>query len=257
LSPSKTGGDGAAGAGRRGSTVTAGAGRPGGAVSADAGQRGGAGAAAAAGTELRVYLPIARLQRQFAAYLAVPTRARGYPPTEGDHALIVEVAPGLAIERVTDLALRAEPAVEPGILFVERHFGVLEIHSPSADDVGRAGQAILDGLGRDAGDQLRPRLLYSDVIEDITDQQAIIINRSRQASMILPGQSLLVCEMAPALFAAVAANEAEQAAPENTLVDVAMIGASGRLYIAGTSAGVGRAREEIERLLAGIEGRDQ
>jgi hypothetical protein len=239
LSPSKTGGGGAASAGRR------------------QGGSGTAGTAAAAGTELRVYLPIASLQRQFAAYLAVPTRARGYPPTEGDHALIVEVAPGLAIERVTDLALRAEPAVEPGILFVERHFGVLEIHSPSADDVGRAGQAILDGLGRGPGDQLRPRLLYSDVIEDITDQQAIIINRSRQASMILPGQSLLVCEMAPALFAAVAANEAEQAAPENTLVDVAMIGASGRLYIAGTSAGVGRAREEIERLLAGIEGRDQ
>jgi hypothetical protein len=75
--------------------------------------------------------------------------------------------------------------------------------------------------------------------------------------MILPGQSLLVCEMAPALFAAVAANEAEKAAPENTLVDVAMIGASGRLYIAGTSEAVGRAREEIERLLAGIEGREQ
>jgi hypothetical protein len=206
--------------------------------------------------ELRVYLPIAGLQRQFAAYLAVPTRARGYPPTEGDHALIVEIAPGLAIERVTDLALRAEPAVEPGILFVERHFGVLEVHSRHEEHVRRAGQAILDGIGRSAGDQLRPRLLYSDVIEDITDQQAIIINRSRQASMIMPGQSLLVCEMAPALFAAVAANEAERAAPENTLVDVAMIGASGRLYIAGTTEDVGRAAAEIERLLAGIEGRE-
>ena len=203
-----------------------------------------------------MYLPIAGLQRQFAAYLAVPTRARGYPPTEGDHALIVEIAPGLAIERVTDLALRAEPAVEPGILFVERHFGVLEVHSRQEEHVTRAGQAILDGIGRSAGDQLRPRLLYSDVIEDITDQQAIIINRARQASMIMPGQSLLVCEMAPALFAAVAANEAERAAPDNTLVDVAMIGASGRLYIAGTTEGVGRAATEIERLLAGIEGRE-
>jgi hypothetical protein len=208
-------------------------------------------------TELRVYLPIAGLQRQFAAYLGTPTRARGYPAAEGDHALIVEVAPGLAIERVTDLALRAEPAVEPGILFVERHFGVLEVHSRDASDVERAGQAILAGLHRAPSDQLRPRLLYSDVIEDVTDQQAVIINRSRQASMILPGQSLLVCEMAPALFAAVAANEAERAAAENTLVDVAMIGASGRLYIAGTSADVGRARDAIERLLAGIEGRDQ
>ncbi len=207
-------------------------------------------------TELRVYLPIASLQRQFAAYLGTPTRARGYPPAEGDSALIVEVAPGLAIERVTDLALRAEPGVEPGILFVERQFGVLEIHSSDAAEVGRAGAAILAGLGHSPADQLRPRLLYSDVIEDITDRQAVIINRSRQASMILPGHSLLVCEMVPALFAGVAANQAEQAAPENTLVDVTMIGASGRIYIAGTTAGVSRAGKAIAQLLGGIEGRE-
>jgi hypothetical protein len=205
--------------------------------------------------ELRVYLPIASLQRQFAAFLGTPTRARGYPPAEGDTALIVEVAPGLAIERVTDLALRAEPEVEPGILFVERHFGVLEVHASSEDAVGRAGAAILAGLGCTASDQMRPQLLYSDVIADITDQQAVVINRSRQGSMILPGQSLLVCEMAPALFAAVAANHAEQAAPENTLVDVTMIGASGRVYIAGTTDDVSRAGDEIAALLAGIEGR--
>jgi hypothetical protein len=208
-------------------------------------------------TELRVYLPIAGLQRQFAAYLGTPTRARGYPAAEGDHALIVEIAPGLAIERVTDLALRAEPSVEPGILFVERQFGVLEVHSRSAEAVQRAGEAILAGLGRGASDQLRPALQYSDIIEDVTDQQAVIINRSREASMLLPGQSLLVCEMTPALFAAVAANEAEKVAPENVLVDVTMIGASGRLYIAGTTAGVTKAAGEIERLLASIEGRHQ
>jgi hypothetical protein len=207
-------------------------------------------------TELRVYLPIDRLQRQFAAYLGTPTRARGYPATEGDSALIVEVAPGLAIERVTDLALRAEPSVEPGILFVERQFGVLEIHAGNGAAVSRAGAAILAGLGCSASDQLRPRLLYSDVIEDVTDQQAVIINRSRQASMLLPGQSLLVCELAPALFAAVAANHAEQVAPENTLVDVTMIGASGRIYIAGQTESVTRAGEEIANLLAGIEGRE-
>ena len=189
--------------------------------------------------------------------IADPGWARGYPPLEGDHALIVEVAPGLAIERVTDLALRAAPSCEPGILFVERQFGVLEVHSRDAAEVGTAGEAILAGIGRSPADQLAPRLLYSDVIEDVTDQQAVVINRSRQASMLLPGQSLLICEMAPALFAAVAANQAERAVPENTLVDVAMIGASGRLYIAGTTEGVGRAAAEIERLLAGIEGRDQ
>src|SRR6202035_4500051 len=95
------------------------------------------------GPELRVHLLVRDLRRQFAAYLGTPTRARGYPPLEGDHALIVEVAPGLAIERVTDLALRAAPSAEPGILFVERQFGVLEVHSRDVDDLGRAGQAIL------------------------------------------------------------------------------------------------------------------
>ena len=209
----------------------------------------------ATSVELRVYLPIAGLRRQFAAYLGTPTRARGYPPLEGDHALIVEVAPGLAIERVTDLALRAAPECEPGILFVERQFGVLEVHSRDAAEVAKAGQAILAGIGRSPADQLAPRLLYSDIIEDVTDQQAVVINRSRQASMLLPGQSLLICEMAPALFAAVAANEAERAEPENTLVDVTMIGASGRVYIAGTGDGVSRARTAIEDLLASLEGR--
>src|SRR6266536_2970659 len=87
------------------------------------------------------------------------TEARGYPPMEDDHALIIEVAPGLAIERVTDLALRAAPSAEPGILFVERQFGVLEVHSRDGADVAKAGQAILDGIGRGAADQLAPRLL--------------------------------------------------------------------------------------------------
>ncbi len=211
---------------------------------------------AARRTEVRVYLLLEDLQRQFAAYLGTPTRARGYPPFEGQHSLIVEVSPGLAIERVIDLALRAVPAVEPGILFVERQFGVLEVHGGDLDDVCRAGTAILDGLGAKASDQLRPHVLYSDVIEDVTDQHAVIINRNRQASMLLPGQTLLVYEMTPALFATVAANAAEKVAPEVTLVDVSMIGAAGRVYMAGSTEDVLRARDEITRVLQDVEGRD-
>ena len=206
--------------------------------------------------ELRVYLLLEDLQRQFAAYMSTPTRARGYPPFEGQHALIVEVAPGLAIERVTDLALRAVPAVEPGLLFVERQFGVLEVHGSDLDDVRRAGTAILDGLGASADDQLRPRVLYTDVIEDVTDQHAVIINRNRQASMLMPGHTLLVYEMTPALFASVAANAAEKVAPGVTLVDVSMIGAAGRVYMSGTTEDVLLARDEITRVLAEVEGRD-
>ena len=207
--------------------------------------------------DLRVYLLLEEMQRQFAAYMGTPTRARGYPPFQGQHALIVEVAPGLAIERVMDLALRAVPTVEPGILFVERQFGVLEVHSADLEDVRRAGAAILDGLGASAEDQLRPHVLYSDVIEDITDQHAVIVNRNRQASMVMPGQTLLVFEMTPALFATVAANAAEKVAPDVTLVDVSMIGAAGRLYMAGSTEDVLRAREEITRVLGEVKGREQ
>jgi hypothetical protein len=207
-------------------------------------------------TDIRVYLLVEDLQRQFAAYLGTPTRARGYPPYEGEHALIVAVSPALAIERVSDLALREVPGVAPGILYVERQFGVLEVHGSDLADVRRAGEAILTGTGNKAADQLRPRVLFHDIIEDITDQHAVILNRNRQASMILPGQSLLVYEMTPALFAAVAANEAERAAPGLTVVDVQMIGAAGRLYIGGSTADVTVARDRITAVLDGIEGRD-
>jgi hypothetical protein len=70
-------------------------------------------------TDIRVYLLVEDLQQQFAAYLGTPTRARGYPPYAGEHALIVEVSPALAIERVIDLALREVPGIQPGILYVE------------------------------------------------------------------------------------------------------------------------------------------
>ena len=120
---------------------------------------------------------------------------------------------------------------------------------------------MLEGLGLAAGEQLRPKMLYTDVIEDVADQHAVIINRNRQASMILPGETLLVCEMVPALYAAIAANEAEKAAPELTLVDVQMIGAAGRLYMSGTTENVNlglardRASSGIDRGTGRIAGR--
>jgi hypothetical protein len=208
-----------------------------------------------AAVELRVYLPIPELGRQFAAYLGSPLRARGYPPIEGDHALIVEVAPGLAIERIIDLALKSVPDVEPGIHFVERQFGVLEVHSSDPERVERAGEAILEGIGARPEDTLRPQVSYIDVIEDVTDQHAVIVNRNREASMLLPGQTLLVVEVTPALFAAVAANAAERVAPGATLVTVSMIGAAGRVYLAGTTPDIVRARDEITRVLEAVRGR--
>jgi GAF domain-containing protein len=207
------------------------------------------------GIELRVYLPIPDLGRQFAAYLGTPLRARGYPPVEGEHALIVEVSPGLAIERIIDLALKSVPDVEPGIHFVERLFGGLVVHHADPALVEQAGEAILEGIGAQAEDALRPRLLYVDVIEEVTDQHAVIVNRNREASMLLPGQTLLVVEVTPALFAAVAANAAERVAPGLTLVTVSMIGAAGRVYLAGSTPDIVLARDEITRVLEGVKGR--
>jgi len=206
-------------------------------------------------TELRVYLLVKDLGRQFAAYMSTPTRARGYPPMQGEHSLIIEIAPALAIHRICDLALKKMPDMEPGLLYTERQYGILELHSADLAQLDEAGKAILDGIGHKADDQLRPRTLYADIIEDVSDQHAIILNRTREASMLLPGKSLLVYELEPALFATVAANEAERVAPGITLVDVQMIGASGRLFLAGTRAECELARNRIDEVLGSIVGR--
>lgn len=206
-------------------------------------------------TELRVYLPIEDLQPQFSAYLSTPTRARGYPPFQGENSLIIEVAPALAIHRIVDLALKAAPDMEPGILYTERQFGLLELHSNDVALLQEAGQAILKGIDAKPADQLAPKILYSDIIENISDQHSVILNRSRSASMIVPEQSLLVYEMAPALFACVAANEAEKAAPDVTIVDVQMMGASGRIFMSGDTDDLELARDRITQVLSEIEGR--
>lgn len=206
-------------------------------------------------TELRVYLPISDLQRQFAAYLATPTRARGYPPKAGQHSLIVEVAPALAVQKITDAALKATPDVELGLLYVERQYGILEVHSSDPAEVKKAGEAILSVIEAKPEDRLKPRVLYSDIIEEIGDQHAVVLNRTREASMILPGSSLLVYELEPALFAAEAANTAELVSPDLTLIDVQMIGAAGRLFLSGSTASVQRARKAITEQLEKMEGR--
>lgn len=208
-------------------------------------------------TELRVYLPIHDLQPQFSAYLSTPMRARGYPPFEGQHSLIIEVSPALAIHRISDLALKAAPDMEPGILFTERQYGLLELHSSDRDELDAAGKAILKGIGAIAGDQLAPAILFEDIIENLSDQHAIILNRSRSASMLVPGSSLLLYEMSPALFACVAANEAERAAPAAILNDVQMMGVSGRIFMSGDTGDLTRARDAITRTLKAVKGREK
>ena len=206
-------------------------------------------------TELRVYLPVNNLMPQFAAWLSTPTRARGYPPLAGQHSLIVEVAPALAIHRIADLVLKNSPELELGLLFTERQFGLLEVHGDSGDELEVAGNALLRGIGAEPSDQLAPQILFHDIIENLNDQHSIILNRSRDASILVPDVSLLIVEMQPALFACVAANEAERAAPETVINDVQMMGASGRVFMSGTTADLEVAWQAIHSTLKSVKGR--
>ena len=168
--------------------------------------------------------------------------------------------PALAIERVIDLALRSVPAVEPGILFVERQFGVLEVHAHDLDDVGAAGRGHPGrASARRAADQLRPRVLYarrrSRTSPTSTRSSSTARGRPRWC---MPGETLLVYEMTPALFAAVAANEAERAAPGEHAGGRPMIGAAGRVYIGGDHRGRRHGpRRDHAACSSAVEGREQ
>lgn len=119
----------------------------------------------------------------------------------------------------------------------------------------KRGAAVLKAIGQKAEDQLKPQLLFAEIVPEVTDSHAVILNRNREASMIMPGESLLLIELVPALFAAHAANEAEKVAPGATLVDCQIIGASGRLFMSGEKSELEKAREHIVGMLKTIKGR--
>ncbi len=201
--------------------------------------------------DLRTYVFLDSMQPQFASYVA--TTARGYLPVAGQAALWVEIAPGIAINRVTDVALKHN-AVKPSLQVVERAFGVLEIHHESQAEVLDAGGAILDFLGVTEGDRLQPKALSSEIITGVDPYQTMLVNRSRQGNMLLGGETLYILEVHPAAYAVIAANEAEKAAPIK-LIDVRPVGAFGRLYLGGTEAAIREAAHAAEQALAGIGGR--
>ena len=191
--------------------------------------------------ELRSCIFIDRLQPQTMSYLG--TWIRGSLPRANVAAQVIEIAPGLDIEPLTDVALK-HADVRAGILVVERQFGYLEIHG-TTDQVQAATDAVLARLGATAEDALRPQILASRIITMLDRQHSFLINRNRVGSMALPGESLFVLEMQPASYAILATNEAEKAA-RIKVVDYRMIGATGRVYLAGREADVRQAAEAAE-----------
>ena len=186
--------------------------------------------------------------------MCTDTTSRGYYPVALQASMIVEISPGIEINRFTDIALKATN-VTPGIQMVERLFGLLEVHSDSQADARQAGAAILRELAQSEEQRMKPRVLTSQLIKNISDHHAQLINKVRYGNMVLRGDTLYVLELQPAGYAFYAANEAEKASHIN-IVNVSGFGSFGRVYIAGPESEVLISKEIVEARLGNVAGRE-
>ena len=199
---------------------------------------------------LRSFVFLDSLQPQLTSY--VGKTSRGFLPVPEMASLWVEIAPGIAINRITDTALKATSVV-PAVQVVERSYGLLEVHDFDKGEVKSAGEAILEGLGLREEERMKPKLVSSQIIRSVEPYQSQIINRNSRGNMILPGQSLFILETQPAAYVTLAANEAEKAA-NIFLIDIRPFGAFGRLYLSGSEAEIDAARDAAIAALDAVTG---
>ncbi len=202
--------------------------------------------------DLRTYIFLDSLQSQMASYIS--TVSRGFLPVGGQSSCIIEIAPGIEINSLTDVAIKATNVL-PGLQIVERAFGMLEVHSDNQGDTRMAGEAVLNAINQSQENRIRPRILTSQLIKNVDDHHAQLINRNRRGSMLLKGETLYVLEMEPAGYAYYAANEAEKSA-NIKIIDVIGFGKFGRVYISGDEAEVLECKTIVEKRLAEITGRE-
>lgn len=200
--------------------------------------------------QLRTFVFLDSLQPQLASYIA--TTCRGFPPVGGQASLWVEIAPGIAINKITDVALKST-AVRPAVQVVERAYGLLEVHAHDQGEVSEAGEQVLAFLGQSESDRLKPRVVSQEIITNVDPYQAMLINRMRYGNMLLAGEALYILEVHPAGYAVIAANEAEKASPIH-LLDITPFGAFGRLYLGGTESHIAEAARAASAALEAIDG---
>jgi ethanolamine utilization microcompartment shell protein EutL len=188
---------------------------------------------------LRSYVYIDRMQPQYAAY--VGATVQGDIPIAGMAELWIEVAPANEVYRIADVALKSAD-VRPATQYIEREFGLLEVHSLEQSAVQAAAEAILDHTGLSVGDRIAPEVASAQVITNVDPYQAQLINKHRRGSLLVPGQTLLVLEVQPAAYVALAANEAEKAADIDQ-VFLSNVGRFGRMFASGTESEVVAARD--------------
>jgi len=202
---------------------------------------------------LRVYSYLAPLQAQYAAF--VGTITQGDLPTEGMASLYVEVAPGNEVFRLVDIAVKSTEA-KPGAQLVEREFGMFEVHSHTQAEVLEAGRIVLDRLGLNIAERIKPFIASVQIITNVDPYQAQLLNRFRRGSMLVPGETMLVLECAPAAYINYACNEAEKGATIKIL-HVSSVGRFGRMWLSGSEAEILTARNAAVKALEGIEGRPE
>ncbi|MEO6146282.1 MAG: BMC domain-containing protein [Sulfuriferula sp.] len=201
---------------------------------------------------LRTFVFMDSLQPQLASYLA--TSSQGFLPVPGDACLWVEVAPGMAVHRLSDIALK-ETNVHLGEQVVERSFGSMEIHFRNQSEVQEAGDIILRQLETTLDSRMACSVAWNEIIRGMTPDHTTLINRQlRKGSMILPGKSMFILEVEPAGYAVYAANEAEKAA-NVTLVDVKPFGNFGRLTMMGSEAEAEAAQSAAIKALENVNRR--
>lgn len=201
---------------------------------------------------LRCYCFLDRMQAQYAAFVGTVTQ--GDLPIEGMAALYVEMAPGNEVFRMVDIAVKATEA-KPGAQVVEREFGMFEVHSPNQAAVVEAGRVVLDRLGLNIKDRIRPTIASIQMITRVDPYQAQLLNRFRRGSMLVPGETLLVLECAPAAYINYACNEAEKKASIN-IVHVSSVGRFGRMWLSGSESEILTARNAAVKALGDLEGVD-
>ncbi len=199
---------------------------------------------------LRCYCYLNRMQPQYAAFVGTVTQ--GDLPTEGMASLYIEMAPGNEVFRTVDIAVKATEA-KPGAQIVEREFGMFEIHSPRQAAVIESGRIVLERLGLNIEDRIRPQIASTQLITNVDPYQAQLLNRFRRGSMLVPGQTLLVVECYPAAYINFACNEAEKKASIN-IVHVSSVGRYGRMWLSGTEAEAKTARDAAVQALDSLEG---
>lgn len=199
---------------------------------------------------LRCYCYLDRMQPQYAAFVGTVTQ--GDLPIEGMAALYVEMAPGNEVFRVVDIAVKATEA-KPGAQIVEREFGMFEVHSQSQSAVIEAGNVVLERLGLSVEDRIKPQVVSIQVITHVDPYQVQLLNRFRRGSMLVPGETMLVLECAPAAYINYACNEAEKNASIK-IIHVSSVGRFGRMWLSGSESEITSAKNAAVKALESLDG---